>query len=284
MTSANVKPTDHDEDAISKDGPRFEPPLYIQRYQFIYDLLFKENPPVTRMADFGCAEGRFLRRLKKLPFLEELSAVDISRQALEECEYEARPLAWDFLFGRSVKMNLTLYQGSVAEPDARMVDLDAISCVELVEHLTDTALEKFPHAVFGVLKPRTAVITTPNSEYNVVFPQLKVGEFRHWDHKFEWTREEFRRWCDAIVRDFPDYTYETSGVGDPPSAFSHVGHCSQIAIFRRQVTKEKVDVSLRTCSPSTCYAFVNSFTYPKREKHMEEPPFVQVDWGTCTDD
>jgi len=63
-------------------------------------------------------------------------------------------------------------------------------------------LEKFRHNVFGVYKPKLVVITTPNAEFNVHFPNLRYGEvdatFRHDDHKFEWTRKEFQKWCDEI--------------------------------------------------------------------------------------
>lgn len=47
--------------------------------------------------------------------------------------------------------------------------------------------------VFGQLHPKLVVLTTPNSEFNVVF-DMAEGKLRHWDHKFEWTREEFQSW------------------------------------------------------------------------------------------
>ena len=39
---------------------------------------------------------------------------------------------------------------------------------------------------------RRVVVTTPNREYNVRFETLPAGRFRHPDHRFEWTRAEFR--------------------------------------------------------------------------------------------
>ena len=50
-----------------------------------------------------------------------------------------------------------------------------------------------PQVIFGQLSPKIAIITTPNVEFNVLFPNLKQG-FRHYDHKFEWTRAEFQEW------------------------------------------------------------------------------------------
>lgn len=62
-----------------------------------------------------------------------------------------------------------------------------------IEHLEADILDRVPSVVFGVLQPKVAVITTPNSEFNVLFPDF-TG-LRHYDHKFEWTRAEFQAWC-----------------------------------------------------------------------------------------
>src|SRR5262249_44508261 len=35
-------------------------------------------------------------------------------------------------------------------------------------------------------RPGTVVLTTPNAEYNALFPGLAAGKFRHHDHRFEW--------------------------------------------------------------------------------------------------
>lgn len=49
-----------------------------------------------------------------------------------------------------------------------------------------------PEVLLGQLSPKVAIVTTPNADFNVLFPNLEG--FRHWDHKFEWTREEFQEW------------------------------------------------------------------------------------------
>ena len=64
--------------------------------------------------------------------------------------------------------------------------------VTSIEHLEPTVLEAMPAVVFGFLRPRLAVFTTPNAEFNVLFPDF--SGMRHWDHKFEWTRAEFQQW------------------------------------------------------------------------------------------
>ena len=63
-----------------------------------------------------------------------------------------------------------------------------------IEHLVPPVLEMVPSVLFGKLSPRVVVVTTPNAEFNVLFTDL-TG-FRHWDHKFEWTRKQFENWWD----------------------------------------------------------------------------------------
>ena len=76
-------------------------------------------------------------------------------------------------------------------------------------------MDQFPDAVFGHMKPKLAVFTTPNSEFNVLFPNFE-GPFRHWDHKFEFTRAEFKAWTDQILAQYPEYKVEFDGVGESP--------------------------------------------------------------------
>ncbi len=53
-------------------------------------------------------------------------------------------------------------------------------------------LAKVPEVMFGALAPKVVAVTTPNAEFNVLFPGF--SGFRHPDHRFEWTRREFQAW------------------------------------------------------------------------------------------
>ena len=117
-----------------------------------------------------------------------------------------------------------------------------ISSISSIEHLDETNLNGLPDAVFGVLRPKHVVVSTPNADYNVIFPNF-TG-FRHWDHKFEWTRCEFSKWCNKVCSSY-NYHVEFSGVGDPKPGFEHVGSCTQIAIFTHvEHVKQVKDVEL----------------------------------------
>jgi hypothetical protein len=86
------------------------------------------------------------------------------------------------------------------------------------------ALEK---NVFRYARPTTVIITTPNAEYNRLFPGYVEGRLRHSDHRFEWSRAEFMAWANRVATDH-GYAVRFKPVGEPhPEA----GALSQMAIF-----------------------------------------------------
>jgi len=123
---------------------------------------------------------------------------------------------------------------------------DAVLCLEVLEHLESNPLRDLPKAVFGMLQPSVAIFTTPNKDYNIVLRRIfgrltYQDKFRHWDHKFEWTREEFRNWCTQVEEQYPEYSYELEDTGTvfgtlPEEILDH-GRCSSVATFVRDSTK-----------------------------------------------
>ena len=100
-----------------------------------------------------------------------------------------------------------------------------------VEHLDADVLADLPHSLFGQMQPRLVIVSTPNSDFNVLFPNFQGR--RHWDHKFEWSRSEFRDWAGDVVEKY-NYDVTFTGVGEGmKGAAERYGYCSQIAIFTR---------------------------------------------------
>jgi hypothetical protein len=73
-------------------------------------------------------------------------------------------------------------------------------------------------------------VTTPNVEYNVKFETLPAGKMRHKDHRFEWSRQEFRAWAEGIAKRF-GYTVQFLPIGPEDSA---VGSPTQMGVFSIQ--------------------------------------------------
>ena len=73
------------------------------------------------------------------------------------------------------------------------------------------------------------IATTPNAEYNSRFEFLPAGRFRHRDHRFEWTREQFWDWAQAAAGRF-GYTVRFLPVGEVDP---ELGPPTQMAVFSR---------------------------------------------------
>ena len=129
----------------------------------------------------------------------------------------------------SLRKRVELIHGSLMYRDARIAGFDAAAIVEVIEHLDLARLAAFERVVFDFARPNYVVLTTPNVEWNKTFDLENTGEFRHDDHRFEWTREEFKSWCDQICERFR-YRVEISGIGEEHPEF---GAPSLMGVFSR---------------------------------------------------
>ncbi|MFF8606294.1 3' terminal RNA ribose 2'-O-methyltransferase Hen1 [Streptomyces sp. NPDC015346] len=187
----------------------------------------------TRVLDLGCGQGQLLQELLKDVRFTDIVGVDVSVRALTVA---GRRLRLERL-GERQAGRITLLQGSLAYTDKRLTGYDAAVLSEVVEHVDLPRLPALEYAVFGSARPRTVLVTTPNVEYNVRWESLPAGHVRHGDHRFEWTRREFRTWAARVAEQY-GYGVEFTPIGpDDPE----VGPPTQMAVFTqtsRTTTKE----------------------------------------------
>lgn len=148
-----------------------------------------------RVLDLGCGEGKLLRELLKEKQFEEIVGLDVSIRALE---IAGERLKLDRLPEKQAG-RIRLIHGSLMYRDRRLEGFDAATVVEVVEHLDPPRLAAFERSLFEFARPRAVVLTTPNREYNVTWENVGAEKLRHPDHRFEWTREEFRAWAGSIA-------------------------------------------------------------------------------------
>jgi SAM-dependent methyltransferase len=179
----------------------------------------------ARVADLGCGEGRLVAMLLRERSVARVLGVDVSHRALERT---AQRLHLATMPDRQ-RERVDLLQSSLTYTDARLAGLDAAVLMEVIEHVDPPRLGALEQTVFGAARPGTVVVTTPNAEHNVRFPGLRPGAMRHPDHRFEWTRPQFRDWAAGVAgRRGYQVRFLPVGADDPG-----VGPPTQLAVFTR---------------------------------------------------
>ncbi len=198
--------------------------LHDARLDTVADALVKTG--ATRVIDLGCGEGKLLKRLIKNWQFKEIVGVDVSVRTLEIASKRLRLDELPSFQSERVK----LLHGSLMYRDSRFSEFDAAALVEVIEHLDPPRLSAMERVVFRHALPKTVIVTTPNADYNVLWPELPAGKFRHSDHRFEWTRVEFKEWVDSICERF-GYKAEIAPVGPVDE---QLGAPTQMATFTHE--------------------------------------------------
>jgi 3' terminal RNA ribose 2'-O-methyltransferase Hen1 len=182
-----------------------------------------------RVLDLGCGEGKLIRELLKDKQFEEVVGMDVSIRSLETARER---LKLDRLPERQAA-RIKLLHGSLIYRDRRLEGFDAAAVIEVVEHLDPPRLSAFERAVFEFARPGTVVLTTPNREYNVTWENVGAGKLRHADHRFEWTRDEFRTWAERVAGRH-GYTVRFLAIGPVDEV---LGAPTQMAVFGRLIAE-----------------------------------------------
>ena len=209
------------------EGPGAAPvvPLSEQRRGAVLAVLRAAG--ARRVGDFGCGDGALTRELLADRAIGQVVAVDVSVRALQ---LAARRLRLDGM-SEPQRQRVQIFQSALTYRDDRLAGLDAAVLMEVIEHVDPPRLAALERAVFGHAAPGTVVVTTPNAEYNVRFAGLAAGAFRHRDHRFEWTRGQFRDWADRVAGSFGyQVRFLPAGAEDP-----EVGPPTQLAVFSKAV-------------------------------------------------
>jgi 3' terminal RNA ribose 2'-O-methyltransferase Hen1 len=223
LVEANPEEADPADEPRASDEEQAEQKISLNEHRLNTVLAVLREAGATRVLDLGCNNGNLLRRLLEDKQFEQIVGLDVSHRALE---IASERLRLDRLPERQ-RQRIGLLHGSLTYRDRRLAGFDAAAVVEVIEHLDPPRLAAFERVLFEFARPATVVVTTPNVEYNVRFETLPAGKFRHKDHRFEWTRQQFRDWAAAVAGRF-GYAVRFMPVG-PEDA--EVGPATQMAVF-----------------------------------------------------
>ena len=198
-------------------------PLNTQRMDAVYKEVI--NSGARSVIDLGCGEGRLTSMLLSEPQIRKVTAVDVSVSALEKA---ARRLKIDRMAAFR-KDKLDLIQGSLIYKDSRFEGHDCACLVEVLEHINPSRIPALERVVFEFAAPQTVIVTTPNREYNANYEHMKENSLRHSDHRFEWSREEFKNWTDHVCKKF-GYSCEIKEIGEDDMNY---GTPTQMGVFTR---------------------------------------------------
>jgi 3' terminal RNA ribose 2'-O-methyltransferase Hen1 len=223
------EPEEGDENDQPKDKAEeiLEKPLSLNEQRLGAVIASLRASGAKRVVDLGCGEGKLLRELLKDKHFDEIVGMDVSIRTLEAAQRRLKVDRLPTMQANRIK----LIHGSLMYRDKRLEGFDAAAVIEVVEHLDPPRLSAFERVLFEFAKPRTVVLTTPNREYNVTWETMPAGQFRHPDHRFEWTRQEFQSWASGIASRF-GYSVRFLPVGPE---HPDLGSPTQMGVFERLI-------------------------------------------------
>ena len=158
-----------------EEEQKVERPLGLHEQRMGTVLSVLRGSGAKTVLDLGCGEGKLLRPALADAQFEKILGMDVSWRSIE--------IATDRLklnqLPERQRARIELMQGSLMYRDKRLSGFDAAAVVEVIEHLDAARLAAFERVLFEFARPSCMVITTPNAEYNALFPTLPAGHFRH---------------------------------------------------------------------------------------------------------
>lgn len=99
--------------------------------------------------------------------------MDVDTQVLNKAEANCRPETYHLIMTpeKDEPLKIFLYEASILKDCSflRKHEIEAITLIEVIEHLERKDLDQIEENVFGIIAPGLVIVTTPNYEFNHFF-------------------------------------------------------------------------------------------------------------------
>jgi hypothetical protein len=201
-----------------------------QRYEYIsekvleFSLNEKQKGKNIHIVDIGCGEGYYIKKLLK--FMKE-KTIDVKYYAhdIEQEEMKKIHSLINFDFTNETYGNLKPYDtlnDMISDINKLCPNENSIIVIfsEVIEHIPLANVNSFMIDLLSQLNFNTMLITTPQKEFNKNY-LISEGEFRHPDHKQEFTKQEFIQFLLDVIEE----VYKKQITSQLEMKYQQIGDC-----------------------------------------------------------
>jgi hypothetical protein len=147
--------------------------------------LHEVTPSEFKVVDMGSSEGKLLVKiLEKFPHVK-IIGLEARREKVWRIKRKLSKIEAE---------RINIINDNILYPRPKnfeeIKDANIVIASEIIEHLPLGDRKHFIKLIRDSIQPATIILTTPNIAYNEKFG-ITPGEYRHYDHKIEYTKEQF---------------------------------------------------------------------------------------------
>lgn len=168
----------------------------IMRLNFVTDVLLyrQDKIPESNVLEIGCGEMDYPKKLLK--YTDNWFAVDKQDYTFLAEKIQERSKSGKLFFSDRI-------------PSFDTDDI-AVLMIEVIEHMSKEEAKKLLQEVIK-LNPKRIILSTPNRNFNKIYA---IQGFRHEDHQFEFSFDEFDNFLNNAIGDNSKYLITHKEIGD----------------------------------------------------------------------
>ena len=177
------------------------------RINQIRSMIIEDGTVNTNIVEIGCSDGDYPRKLAR-----KLSS------GLSWWSHDVDDYGYLNSYVPEKMSDDTSFTFTQSFDEVPVQDNTTVLMVEVIEHMEIDEAKQLIASVINKHQPDRIIITTPNRTFNRWYKFDELGiEFRHADHKFEFTTPEFANFIKNVMTSngyYSSYSTDFFGIGD----------------------------------------------------------------------